>query len=77
MVDALGRLFQLMALFNPEYGEFSPDFPRGLGGVVPLRSASLPGCVPLDGSEPDAKVETLDSFEFPELPAHAHAILQD
>ncbi len=39
--------------------EFSVVFPRGLDGAVPLRSATSPSCVPLDGSELDAKVETL------------------
>ena len=34
-------------------------FFRRLGGTVPLRSATLLNCVPLDGSELDAKVETL------------------
>jgi len=34
------------------------EFSRGPGGAVPLRSATLLSCVPLDGSEPDAKVET-------------------
>ena len=34
-------------------------FPPQAGGTVPLRSATPLSCVPLDGSEPDAKVETL------------------
>ncbi len=33
--------------------------PLGLGGAVPLRSTAWLDGVPLDGSEPHAKVETL------------------
>src|SRR5258707_1137747 len=35
-----------------------PTATRRLGGTVPLRSATMLNCVPLDCSEPDAKVET-------------------
>src|SRR5229473_1191175 len=33
--------------------------PGGLGGAVPLRSATWLNCVPLDGSGPDANAEIL------------------
>ena len=36
------------------------NFPSGVRGAVPLSPATLLSCVSLDGSEPNANVETLE-----------------
>src|SRR5437879_3497776 len=40
-------------------GEFSPDFPLGLSGAVPLRSATWGGNTRLADSAPSARERTL------------------
>ncbi len=41
--------------------------PGGLGGAVPLRSATWLNCVPLDGSGPDANAEILSVERTPRV----------